>query len=296
MAFFAARGLLVRWDPHFSIGRLEGLLIAGWIFSYGMLVHGGCLLRAFGEITPGTIAESLLYRVGMVIAFGVILAVGQRSLMSVLVASTLVATLSACVVLGFLGRRLVGHQSSVHGGIASPRHRVRRWKDLLVVGLPLYGSTVLFRLMSDGTIFVVDHFHGVDAVALYGVAYRFWVAFSLPQIAVDAAIQPRLAMCAGTNDTQGLEALQREAILLALLPTGAFTILSLVAGGPLLSILYGPHYAQAASVLAILSVSQLLSVLLGPSEHLMSMTGRHMAVFLRDGCCAPRSACCSRGR
>jgi O-antigen/teichoic acid export membrane protein len=154
------------------------------------------------------------------------------------------------------------------------------------VGLPLYGSALLFRLMGDGTIFVVDHFHGVDAVALYGGAYRLWVAFSLPQIAVNAALQPRLAMCASMNDPEGMEAMLHEASLLALVPTAAFTLVSLFAGGPLLSILYGSHYAQGASVLAILSVSQLLCVIVGSSEHLMSMTGRHMAVLYVTVLCA----------
>lgn len=279
LVFPVVRSLVVRWDPHFSIGGRESLLVAGWIFSYGLLVHSGYLLRAFNEITPGTVTESLLYRVGVVLAFGVAFAVGQRSLISVLVVSTLVATASAIVALRFFARVVNGLRSLDHSALASPGRSIYRWKELLGVGLPLYGSTVLFRLMSDGTIFVVDHFHGVGAVALYGVAYRFWAAFSLPQIAVDAALQPQLAICAATNDSKGMEALQHEAILLGLLPTGIFTIISLVAGGPLLSLLYGQHYAQGASVLAILSISQLLSVLLGPSEHLMSMTGRHMAVF-----------------
>ena len=39
------------------------------------------------------------------------------------------------------------------------------------------------------------------------------------------------------------------------------------------------HYAQGNSILVILSLSQLLCVLVGSSEHLMGMTGRQVAVF-----------------
>jgi O-antigen/teichoic acid export membrane protein len=286
VAFPASRRLFVWWDPHFSIGWIEGVVIAGWIFAYGLLVHTGSVLRAFGEITSGTITESVLYRLGLVVAFGLVIATGQRSLMSVLIASTLVAVVSACIGLGLVSRIVVGLRSSARQEFATPGQSFERWKELLGVGLPLYGSALLFRLMGDGTIFIVDRFHGVDAVALYGGAYRLWVAFSLPQIAVNAALQPRLAMCASLNDPEGMERMMREASLLALAPTAVFALISLIAGGPLLSLLYGAHYAQGAGVLAILSISQLLCVIIGSSEHLMSMTGRHMAVLYVTVVCA----------
>jgi len=279
LLFPLTRDFLVRLDRNLSIGWYEGLVIVAWIFSYGVLTHIGYLLRAFGEITAGTIAESVLYRVGIVIAFGIAIAIGHRSLISVLIGSSLVAVVSTLIAFGWLARIFARVPSSAVVAGAPAVAILVRWKELLAVGLPLYGSAVLFRLMADGTIFVVDHFRGAEAVALYGAAYRLWVAFSLPQVAVNAALQPRLAMSAATMNSERMQTLMHNAGKLAFWPTAAFAIVSLLGGNLVLSILYGPHYAEGRSVLAILSVAQLLCVFIGSSEHLMAMTGRHVAVL-----------------
>ena len=279
LLFPLTRDLLFHLDRNLTFGWREGLLIAIWIFAYGLLTHVGCVLRGFGEITSGTIAEAVLYRIGLVFAFGVAVVLGQRSLMSVLFASSVVAVLSTAIALAWLARIMARfRRSATNVGPVAVTKPVR-WRELLGVGLPLYGSAILFRLMADGTIFVVDHFRGTDAVALYGAAYRLWIAFSLPQVAVNAALQPQLAMCAATQDSERMQTLMHDAGKLALWPTAAFALASLVAGGPVLSLLYGAHYAQGNSILVILSLSQLLCVVIGSSEHLMGMTGRQVAVF-----------------
>ncbi|WP_255597296.1 lipopolysaccharide biosynthesis protein [Paludisphaera rhizosphaerae] len=272
VGYMAGYETIRRLIPGLPLGRTNAAWAALWMISSGIGLVLSCALRAFDRIMLGTLVEITLYRVGLVVILAAMWAVGATSLTSAIAASALVAsivTLGAAVALVRM---------------APPRGRIAHigpnsW-ELVHFALPLLGSGLLFRFMSDASLWMISVYCSADEIALYGAAYRLWVVFSIPQVAVNAAIQGPIARLQAQGDGQMLERLMRGATMTALWPTFGITVVVLGAGSSILGFLYGPYYAEGGTVLVILCIAQLMCTAVGSSEQLAAMSGRQFAVLM----------------
>ena len=275
-------GLFDRYLASWPAGLVNGLLIAAWLWANGLLVLTTSAIRAYGQVSLGASAEIAVPRCA--IAMGtVLLFLFQVQSLTLVLAVMAGVNLVVAAWSSFILAQAVqaGDEDAEQTVETVPLHRIYD------CALPIMVSTLLFQGMTDLTLFLVGIYCQPQEIALYAASYRVWSVFGLPQSAVASAIQGRIAEVASQENKWGLESLVRTAANLAMCPTVAGAIIVYFFAGFLMSTLFGESFAAAAPLLKILCLFQCLSVALGPSEHLLAMSGRQRAVLLASLGAAP---------
>ena len=102
-----------------------------------------------------------------------------------------------------------------------------------------------------------------DQLALYGAARRLVLLVALPLQMMNLTVMASIAELFGQRRLGDLEHLLRSSALYAALPACVFIAGLIVWGGPLLELLFGPFFRQAATALSILGIGQLFLVGVG---------------------------------
>jgi O-antigen/teichoic acid export membrane protein len=122
-------------------------------------------------------------------------------------------------------------------------------------------------------IVLVGALAGLPAAALYAVAGRFVVLGQFVNQAISQAIQPRLAESLSTSDTAAAKAYYQQGTAWLVLATWP---LYLLVGGyaPVYLALFGPDYAAAAPVTALLAAAMLVATACGMVDMVLAMGGK----------------------
>ncbi|MDL2345032.1 hypothetical protein QOL99_12845 [Deinococcus sp. MIMF12] len=123
----------------------------------------------------------------------------------------------------------------------------------VVMGLVSFGST-LPRLF-------LEHAHGSAAVGVFSALSSVTVVGSLVVVALGTALTTRLSHLFASGERGGFVRLTLGLSGAAALFGVGLTLLAVVAGGPLLELLYGPDYAGEGPAFVWLSVGAALSYL-----------------------------------
>ncbi len=116
-------------------------------------------------------------------------------------------------------------------------------------------------------------------VAAYGVAARLVQLVLLPLLVVNAVIAPTVAQFHSEGRTRELERILGAFALIGALPgVVVLAVLSLFAA-PILVLLYGEVYGNAADCLVLLCLGQLVNAGCGPGATVLMMTGGERAVM-----------------
>jgi O-antigen/teichoic acid export membrane protein len=227
--------------------------------------------RGFHRFDLATIFDSLLVDVLAVSVFGALLLVGARSdLSQVVILSTIFAALAAAIAAGLLIRRV---RSLSRDG------RVSR-SELLSMSWPVLIADVASYLLGTGVdLWILAAFVPLREVALYGAASRLMGFVVVPFRIIQGVTPPLIAELHAQGKRHELqEALQASAFVAA---TPAFVLLIAFTlfGGFVLDVVYGSFYAQAATILAILSAGRLFAVWAGSSGLTLMMTGHQRAMM-----------------
>lgn len=143
-------------------------------------------------------------------------------------------------------------------------HRVVDWKEvatLLHQTLPLGLTMGLAALTASLPVFMLDHFASKAEIGLFAVVNIFGLIISLFANGISQNVAPKLAE-AFKDGHRGLfdHTLFRFAMA-NLLMGGFVVVISLVWGGRLLSVLYGPAYGGYGSILALAMTASLVGSL-----------------------------------
>ncbi len=152
-----------------------------------------------------------------------------------------------------------------------------------MVGLPALGVSLLVYLAIQGAVLVVAATSGPSETALYGAASRISSLASIPfQIAV-AVLPPFLVRYWSRGEVATLERVMRlSSAALTGCVAGVGLVIVVVAGRPILGVLFGDTYTAAWGALVILTASAAFDALPGqPAQLLLSRdtNGRFMYVF-----------------
>lgn len=138
--------------------------------------------------------------------------------------------------------------------IARPRFEVepRRWVPLmrasLAIGMAAVFAVVLFRIDTS----MLAAFKPKDVVGNYGAAYRLLEATLFVSWSVGAAVYPVFSRLTTTSDPP-VGAVYQRSLKLAIALTLPLTAGGLILAGPLVRVLYGSSYEDAATALRLLA-------------------------------------------
>jgi O-antigen/teichoic acid export membrane protein len=247
------------------------------VASVAALIGLNAALRVFENLTPeafrayrdflraslyrGFLAN-LLYSVTLLI---LLIVSGKTSLSAVLTASAACSAAALLPALGGLAKR-VAH------GTSGPRHALRNPVEP-AMWLSSIGSVVVAQL----DLWVIGALGTSNDLALYSAPFRLALLVGIPLLVVNQVVSPLIAGWHTRGENARLEQTLQSAAAVAVLAAGVVAVLFVVAGGPLLELLFGTYYSQASGVLAILSVGQLLQTSTGANSYALLMTGHHRA-------------------
>jgi O-antigen/teichoic acid export membrane protein len=162
----------------------------------------------------------------------------------------------------------------------SLRARVRRVAPaaVLAIALPLTLTDLTGMIVAQGDVWVVGAFRSTVDVGVYGAASRIVLMMSLPLFVMNGVIAPMIAELWAKGRTHDLETMLRGAATLAAIPSLLGFVVVAVAGGPIMRIAYGPHFARGGHILGILAFGVTFGVAAGSCNFALIMTGHHRVV------------------
>jgi O-antigen/teichoic acid export membrane protein len=131
----------------------------------------------------------------------------------------------------------------------------RRLLRLGLEALPLGVIVLLTSLQQNVPRYFVQHAGGEAALGLFAAAAQLTGAGGIVVAALGRATTPRFAWLLASGDLGGFRALARKTAATGLLLGAGGAALSVIAGAPILALLFGEEFARAAPVLVVLSVA-----------------------------------------
>lgn len=151
----------------------------------------------------------------------------------------------------------VAHRSLRSSGTHST---MVRWdpgvmRRLAWTALPLGVVMLLLSLNTNIPRYVVEHEQGERGLGVFAALVYIVVAAGMVVTAVGQAVSPRMARQYAEGALQGFRALLMRAVQISLLLGVLGGVVALVAGRPVISLLYTPEYADDTVALAILALA-----------------------------------------
>lgn len=256
-ALAAATGLLAAW---LVLGTLQGLIAE--IFRGFSDIRLAVLFLNFN----GVVSAGLL-----VTALALIWAFAGTTTLSTVFAIAVGAALAALIPSAIALRRKMRGFPKESGGATMPAGEV------LSVALPLLMTNLIVFALAYADLWIVGAFLPQEDVALYGAALRTVLLVAAPLVIAEAVMPPLIAELHGQGRGRELERMLRGVATLAGIP--GFVVLSvfIVFGAPIMGLVFGDFYRDAAFVLAVLSVGYLMTMVFGLCVPALYMTGNQSA-------------------
>jgi O-antigen/teichoic acid export membrane protein len=249
-----------------SISVLSLACAAAWAFPYDRIVKWGVLIGA--AVYTCLQASELLVAVfqsvlkqgrnaiaeggGALVTLACVwcLAVAHRGPLAML-GATLCGSLVALAVSWRLARRLVPFHL---------RWDVGRWRQLLLLGLPIAGSQILTMAILRGDSLILSLFQPASAVGLYGVATKIFELATSLAFMLGGLMMPSLTSAFANDRASFTRVLGHTVDTAAIYGVGAVVALSPFAP-QVLSLIAGPDFAAGAPALVIICFAIGLSAL-----------------------------------
>jgi O-antigen/teichoic acid export membrane protein len=148
-----------------------------------------------------------------------------------------------------------------------------RVREVISISAPVFVVNLAAQAMTNVSLWIVAAFAVAEEVALYGAAWKLVNLLALPLMLMDMSVQPVIVELHVTQDKQRLQNVLRGTATLAVLPAVAILLAFIAFGSEVLATVYGPHYRDAALVLAILSAGQLANVWSGSCGQVLIFAG-----------------------
>lgn len=141
-----------------------------------------------------------------------------------------------------------GRQAGSDHRTLRPRWNNDTVKRLLALSIPLGVVMLLISLNGNIPRYFIEHFYGEQDLGIFAALSYLIVVGTTVVFALGQAASPRLARHYALRDVDGFTALLAKLVLVGLLLGLAGTAIALVAGAPLLTLIYRPEYATDTDV------------------------------------------------
>ena len=275
-AYLLANGFLERLFSAPALAAVAGL-IAGWIVISTVQELCAETFRGFHDVRLATLFGSLaIGNSAGLITRGLFLAclaglwfggagADLRTILLVVVAAGSVGVLMSGYVL-FVKAGALGEDPTPDG----PKVEL---KGILAVSLPLLVTNLTAFALVYSDIWILAAFRSQEEVAVYGAAARFMTLVTMPLMVVNAVLPPIIAELYARGERSRLEQTMRPIATLTGVPALLVLVMFVVAGAPILGLVYGEFYRDGALVLALLSLGKLAAVWAGSCGLALQMTG-----------------------
>ncbi len=217
--------------------------ISAAVDSVSDIVYG--LLQQHEQM--GRIAQSLIIKgvVSLMAMAAVVVATG-----SVFYGILAVAATRGGVLIGWdLPNAAAALRSRVAPTGLRPRWEARKLLAMAWLSLPLGISMMLIVLLVNIPRYFVDHFAGERALGIFGALDYLGLVGTMVITAMGESAMPRLARCYAAGQTAAFARLLAKLVAVGAALGAVGVAIAILAGRPILSILYGPVYAEHSNVL-----------------------------------------------
>lgn len=252
-----------------DIGRVSGL-IAIWVGVLALAELHTEGHRALGDIRAAVLLGWVANNVVLVLVLAVVLVSGVSfGFRAALVVSIVGAAVTLLIGAGTLWRRLW----------ALPRGQIAL-REVLTVSMPLLGTHLLLFVVGQSGLWILGALRPEAEVALYGAAFRLVTVVKMPLLIANAVVPPFISDYHARGEIEALETTLRGTATVAALPALVVLAAFAIAGGPILGVVFGDPYRDAALLLAVLSLGQAVNVWAGSADITLMLTG-HQIPMLR---------------
>lgn len=252
------------------VGRIMPIA-AGWLVAAALQSLFVETFRGLQRFDLATVLDALLVDVLSATIFGALFLAGSDTDLRSIAALSAGATLAVTIVAaGSLAGRVRGL-----GGDG----RIER-RELVAFAWPMLITNVAILLLGRGVdLWILGAFRGQEDVAIYGAASRLIVFVATPFLIVQGVTPPIVAELHAQGRIRDMERALRGAATIAGLPSFLVLLVFVVFGSTVMGRLYGPFYAQGATVLVILAIGRLVAVWTGSCSVALMMTGHQRAAM-----------------
>lgn len=173
-----------------------------------------------------------------------------------------------------------------------PLWDVTRLGELFRISLPLGVTLLLVSVNANLPRYFLQHYRGVSEVGVFSALAYVTVSANLLVMALGQALAPRMAQAA-VNDRKAYLRLSAKMFALAATVGGAGLLVAVLAGRPLLRLLYGADYARENQLFLWLMFSGLVSLLASAAGYSLTSARFFRAQFpvLLLVCAATAAGC-----
>ncbi|MGK2923275.1 MAG: oligosaccharide flippase family protein [Methyloceanibacter sp.] len=157
-----------------------------------------------------------------------------------------------------------------------PRYDLYRW---VTRALPMAGADITEMLLLNADILILGLFVAPEYVAFYFAATRLAQILAYVPYGATAATAQKYAVLAGRSKSSELQALIGKVATYSTVLTGMGALLLSLFAAQLLAA-FGPEYAQAAPIVALLCLGIVVSCAFGPGEDVLNMLGQERVCSL----------------
>jgi O-antigen/teichoic acid export membrane protein len=138
-------------------------------------------------------------------------------------------------------------------------------------------------VLTNVDVWVVGGFSSGRELALYATPAKLVTLIGVSFLIANQVLPPLIGELAAKKDNVLMERTLRGTAFVVGLPSMAVVLVFVLAGGPLLRVVFGPAYAGGATVLALLCIGQAANILTGSSLFALLMTGHGVAAMWISG-------------
>lgn len=260
------------------------LLVAASAALIALLQLTGESLRSFHELrfasllsggqTGGLLSNTIF--VGLLLGWGMYASASLHDALSLNVVSLLLVVPLALI---FLWKTVRSHQSAGVATLADPEVGENPGLSrVLSVCIPILLVQCVTLFSSQADVFIAGACCEAD-LGLYSAARRMMLLVAMPLQMANFLVISSIAELNAKKRLAELEGLLQTTGILAAIPALLALVVLILAGGPVLGLLFGDSYRGAALPLAILAVGQFLLTWAGSSHTTLLMTGHQNAAL-----------------
>lgn len=250
-------------------------LVAVWMVAMTLQTLLAEAFRGFNDIRLATLFGGLAAWGLLVPCLVLLWSFKDQVNLATVVLLSVASTFASALLAGWLLYRKVS---------ALPRQGVdgddARLGGILRAAWPMLVANLTLFAVMQADLWIVGAFRPQTEVAVYGAAAKLVILVAMPLHIVNAVVPPLIAELYAQGRRRELERTLRLAATVAGIP--AFLTLAgfLLLGSPLLGLVYGDYYRAGWTVLALLSLGQLVNVWVGSCGMVLTMTGHQTTMMV----------------
>ncbi|MCX8553821.1 flippase [Mycolicibacterium mucogenicum] len=155
--------------------------------------------------------------------------------------------------------KLRGVRRGDTGPLPARSIQVNRWRGMLVDAIPLTIGAAMTTLLTKIDVMMLSRMDDFDAVGQYSVAYKFGDILTVATSAVMASVTT-LLVTAWPKEPQEFRRRTRDAVLVLALLGGLSVVVFWPIAQPVMSVLYGRQFAEAAFSAKVLVASAAIAM------------------------------------